>query len=84
MTVADRVRRFVIDNFYVQNPVELGDHTPLVGSGTVDSTGMLEIIAFLETEFGISITDFETTPDNLGSIAGISAFVARKRSAQTA
>ncbi len=40
---------------------------------------MLEVITFLESEFGIQISDQETTPENLESIARITAFVARKQ-----
>lgn len=79
MEVQKRIRQFVIENFYIANPAEVADDTLLVSNGYVDSTGMLEIIAFLEAEFGIRISDSETTPENLESIARITAFVARKQ-----
>jgi acyl carrier protein len=79
MTVRAQLRKFIADNFYVSEPGELDDETPLVTSGIVDSTGMLEVIAFLEGDLGIRVGDDETTPDNLGSIARIAAFVERKR-----
>jgi acyl carrier protein len=47
----------------------------------VDSTGMMEIILFLEREYGIDIEDYETIPANLESISRIAAFIARKQSA---
>jgi acyl carrier protein len=78
MTVQERVRRFVVENFWVSEPAELTDDTPLVQSGIVDSTGMLELVAFLEELLGARIGDDETTPENLGSIAAIAAFAARK------
>lgn len=79
MAIADRVREFVIANFYVATPEELTDGLELVTSGIVDSTGLLEVISFLEAEFGIRIDDREMLPENLGSIARIAAFVARKQ-----
>jgi acyl carrier protein len=79
MTIQQSVRQFIADNFYVSDPAELTDDTLLVTSGIVDSTGMLEIIAFLEADFGIRISDQETTQENLGSIARIAAFVEGKR-----
>ncbi len=79
VTIQERVRQFVVENFYVADPSEIGDDTLLVSSGYVDSTGMLEVISFLEAEFGIRIDDRETTPENLESVARIAAFVARKR-----
>jgi acyl carrier protein len=81
VSIPHRVRQFIVENFYVSDPAEVADDTLLVTSGVVDSTGMLEIIAFLEADFGIRIGDEETTPENLGSIARISAFVERKLSA---
>jgi acyl carrier protein len=79
MDVQKRVRQFIIENFYISNPEEVADDTLLVTAGLVDSTGMLEIVTFLETEFGIRIADHETTPENLESIARIATFVARKK-----
>lgn len=81
MTVEQRVRRFIAENFYVSDAAALADDSLLVTSGIVDSTGMLELIAFVETEFGIRIADEEMIPENLETIARIAAFVARKRQA---
>lgn len=78
MDPQQRVRSFIIENFYL-DASEIGDDTLLVSNGFIDSTGMLEVITFLESEFGIEISDQETTPDNLESIARIAAFVARKQ-----
>ncbi len=79
MTIADKVRAFVLENFYVADAGQLGDDTSLIVSGIVDSTGMLEIISFLEAEFGVEIGDREAIPANLETIGRIQAFVARKR-----
>ncbi len=79
MNVQQRVRQFIVENFYVSDPSELADDASLIQGGWVDSTGMLEMIAFLEGEYGIRIADDEMTPENLDSIERISAFVARKR-----
>jgi acyl carrier protein len=78
MDVQGRIRSFVEQNFYVAEGEPLGDDTSLTRSGVVDSTGVLEIIGFLETEFGIRVDDRDTVPGNLDSIARIAAFVARK------
>jgi acyl carrier protein len=79
MSIQQRIRRFVLENFYVADPSELADDTSLVGTGLVDSTGILEVLAFLEAEFGIRIEDRETTPDNLETIERMVAFVVRKQ-----
>jgi acyl carrier protein len=77
--VEQRVRDFVASNFYVTDPAELEPDALLVERGVIDSTGILEVVSFLETEYGVRILDEELLPENLGSIARIAAFVARKR-----
>lgn len=83
MNVRQRVKQFIVENFYVSDPSELADGASLIQGGWVDSTGMLEMITFLEAEYGIRIADTEMTPENLDSIERIAAFVARKRPADT-
>ena len=84
MTVQDRVRSFIAEYFYVSDPVEPTDEASLLDSGLVDSTGMMEIILFLEGEYAFHIEDHETIPENLESISKIAAFVARKQATATA
>jgi acyl carrier protein len=79
--VQERVRIFVLESFYVGDPAELTDEVSLIDSGIVDSTGMLEIILFLESEYGFHVEDHETIPDNLETLGRIAAYVARKQSA---
>lgn len=81
MTTEQRIRQFVVENFYVSDPSELADDTSLITSGFVDSTGMLEVISFLESEFGIRIRDQEMVPENLETISRIAAFIGRKKMA---
>jgi acyl carrier protein len=78
MTVQERVRQFVLEYFYVSDPTELTDEISLIDSGIVDSTGMLEIILFLESEYGFHVEDHETVPENLETISRIAAYVDRK------
>lgn len=78
MSVQQRVRQFVLENFYVSDPSEVAHDTLLVTTGFIDSTGMLELITFLEQEFKIRISDDETTAENLESIERVAAFVERK------
>lgn len=55
------------------------DSTLLLERGVVDSTGVLELIRFLEEEFGIEISDAEAVPANLDSVERLVAFVASKQ-----
>jgi acyl carrier protein len=75
----DQVRAFIKNNFYVSNDTELSDDMSLLDHGIVDSTGALEIVAFLERTFGIHIDDDELLPENLDSIDKIVVFVGRKQ-----
>ena len=81
ISVEQQIRQFVLEYFYVTDPGSLTDDTPLIDSGLVDSTGMMGVILHLESEFGIQVGDREATPENLGSIARIADYVARKREA---
>lgn len=75
--VALRVRRFVVDNFLFGRD-ELRDEQSFLDSGIIDSTGVLELVAFLERNFGVAIGDEELTPENLDSVARITRFVRAK------
>jgi acyl carrier protein len=81
MEVLGKVRTFVATNFYVAEGASLSDDASLLDAGIVDSTGVLEVVQFLESEFGLTVLDDEIVPENVDSIARIAAFIERKRSA---
>ena len=81
MELRKQLRDFVTSNFYVTDPDALDERASLLEHGVIDSTGVLEVIAFIEETFGISVEDGEMLPENLDSIERIAAFVARKRQA---
>jgi acyl carrier protein len=74
----DRIRAFVDQSFYVAGAAP-GDADSLLEAGIIDSTGVLEIIEFLQKEFGIRVEDEEIVAENLDSVERIAAFVDRKR-----
>ena len=80
MALQQQIRDFVTTNFYVPDPKALDDATSLLDHGIIDSTGVLEVIMFIENTFGITVEDSEMLPENLDSIERIAAFVARKTS----
>ena len=59
----------------------LTDETSFLDEGIIDSTGILELVDFLEQEFNIQIEDEELVPENLDSITNVDAFIERKLSA---
>jgi acyl carrier protein len=74
-----QIRDFLVSNFYIANTKSLSVTASLLDQGIVDSTGVLEVIGFIEETFGISVEDSELLPENLDSIQGIAQFIARKR-----
>lgn len=76
--IRERVRAFIMESFYLTDPAQLVDDASLIESNIVDSTGMMDVILFLEEEYGIRVADREATPENLDSVARIAAFVGRK------
>ena len=83
--VLGRVRAFIEENFLVRSDVsQLSDSDSLLESGVMDSTGILELVAFLESEFSLQMSDAEIVPDNLDSIGAIAGYVKRKHAAAVA
>lgn len=75
-TIKDKVRAFVIENFlFGDTSYDLGDTASLIENDIIDSTGVLELVAFVEDQFDIAMADADIVPANLDSIARISAFV---------
>jgi acyl carrier protein len=78
MEIKKQVREFISTNFYVPSDEELSDDESLLDAGVVDSTGVLEVIGFLEDTYEIEVADEEMIPENLDSIERIAALVQRK------
>jgi acyl carrier protein len=72
------IRSYVTDNFLFGKDSGLDDNASLLEKGVIDSTGVLELVAFLEKQFAIKISDDELLPENLDSIVNMAAFLARK------
>lgn len=78
--VHDQVTTFIVDNFLFGDAERVpADGDSLLEAGIIDSTGVLELIEYLEAEFAIRVGDLEAVPENLGTIANICAFVERKQ-----
>ena len=77
--IAQRVRAFLVETFLLGDDDGFGNGESLLDSGIVDSTGVMEVVAFLEESFAIAVDDDELVADNLDSVERLAAFVARKR-----
>jgi acyl carrier protein len=75
------IRAFLLKNFYVADAAALRDDTSLLEAGIIDSTGVLEVVAFLEAELGVVVEDEEMVPQNLDSVGAMVAFVTKKKGA---
>jgi len=79
MDIRSTIREFIKENFMVSNEdIKDGDATSFLESGIVDSTGILEIVEFIEETFEISVEDDELVPENMDSIENLANFVNRK------
>jgi acyl carrier protein len=81
-TIGQEIRRFVVTNFlFGQDGTVLTEEQSFLESGIIDSTGVLELVAFLEQRYGISVGDRELLPENLDSILNVASYVSRKLAA---
>jgi len=75
------IRDFIVDNFMMgMNPEELSDSDSLLDKGIIDSTGVLELVGFLEENYQIQIEDEELVPENLDSVNNLANFIQKKQS----
>ena len=79
MEVSAIIRQFIIENFRFGEDGNLKEETSFLESGIIDSTGILELVSFLEEQFGISVADEELIPENLDSIANVRAYLTKKK-----
>ena len=80
-----RIREFIDENFTPMDPADpIAAAASLLESGVIDSMGVLLLVTWMEQEFGIIVDDDEVVPENLDSIAGIDAFLARKLETESA
>ena len=78
--LASTIRSYIIEDFLLDEG-ELDDETSLLESGIIDSTGAMEIVAFLEATFGIEIDDDDLVAENLDSVGRLRRFVQTKLAA---
>ena len=76
--LALEIRQFIVDNFLFGDDQGLADDTSFMQSGIIDSTGILELINYLEQAHGIKVQDDELVPENLDSINNLAQFLKKK------
>jgi acyl carrier protein len=78
-----KLRQFIMDNFFLDESELLGDAS-LTRSGIIDSTGVMEVLLFLEEQFGIKVPDNEITPENLDTIDNLVRYLDDARNRMSA
>ncbi|MBZ5495997.1 MAG: acyl carrier protein [Acidobacteriia bacterium] len=73
------IRSFILSHFPLARQRSILDDDPLLDSGIVDSLGVLELVGYLESKFGLTITDEELLPGNFQSISSLARFVVQKK-----
>ncbi|MBW1851048.1 MAG: acyl carrier protein [Deltaproteobacteria bacterium] len=74
----DKIRNFIVENFLFGSDNGLTDDASFLDEGIIDSTGILELVSFIEEDFGIAVEDEELIPENLDSIKNVVAYLERK------
>jgi len=72
------IKEFIIENFLFGNANGLKDDTSFLEEGIIDSTGVLELVTFLEETYEIQVDDEELIPENLDSINNVTGYLERK------
>lgn len=82
MAVREQLRTYILENFlFTDDQSALVDSDSFLQKGIIDSTGIMEVIFFLEDELGVQVADTEMVPENLDSVDNLVAFVGRKKTA---
>lgn len=79
----ETTKQFIVDNFLFGDSNKLANDTPLFEKGIVDSTGVLELVAFIEDNFNVRITDKELIQENFSSLNAIEKFLQSKNNQAT-
>jgi acyl carrier protein len=74
----EKIKTFITNSFLFGDAEGLEDHSSFIEEGLIDSTGILELIEYISSEFSITVENDELIPENLDSINNLLAFIARK------
>jgi acyl carrier protein len=78
--IKEKIKEFIIENFLFGEGNELKDDMSFLENGIIDSTGVLELVEFIENTFSISIEDEDLVPENLDSLQKVTDFINSKKS----
>ena len=80
MAIAAKIREYLSQSFlFSEDGFHYADDASFLELGIIDSFGFVELLAFVQDEFDISVTDHELVPDNFDSVAKLSSFIISKK-----
>jgi acyl carrier protein len=79
MSLQEEIKNFVVENFLFGEDKGLTYNSSFIKEGIVDSTGIMQLVSFIQDQYRIAIEDEELVPENLDSIEKVSAFIESKR-----
>jgi acyl carrier protein len=84
MQLKREIKNYIIESFlYGQDDNTLDDDVSFLETGIIDSTGVLELVSFVQETYGITVTDDELVPDNFDSLNKLEQFITRKMTSGT-
>ena len=78
MSIEDKIRDFIVKNLYFVEDQSLGDDVSFLSEGVIDSVGAMELVAYVEAEFGIKVEMSEVVVKNFDSVRQLADFIRRK------
>jgi acyl carrier protein len=82
MSTEQKLRKYILETYlFTTDDSALANDDSFLDKGIIDSTGILELVMYLEEEFGLAVADEELLPENLDSINNLVTFVASKQAA---
>ena len=80
MQIENQIKQFILKNLYFAEDNTLDDDASFLETGVVDSTGVMELVAFVQTEFGVPVEPQEIVVENFDSVRKVARFIGRKLS----
>ncbi len=78
MSSRPEIRKFIIENFLYGQDDDFGDEVSFLEKGIIDSTGVLELVSFVEDKFSITVEDQELVPENFDSVSNLASYISKK------
>ena len=79
MSLQEDIRSFIVDTFLFGDAGGLNNDSSFIKEGIVDSTGILQLVAFIQEQYLVGVADEELIPENLDSVSKVAAFVEGKK-----